>query len=716
MHNQHPTTYNLNQSLHKLSLNANQQVLSVLSTKDIYLYKLIDNKYLQPYNNNNIISLNTTNNSIFTNIAFNTHIQSIDYLLCSLNNGSIYLYNINKNTKKPERIIENIHDRSINRIIWHPAYNNLFYTAAQDGVIKQYDIRINNKHAQTIIYNDTIAVRNIKVNPINTYILGAAYDNGIVQIYDLRQKQPTNKLYTIHAHQQHCLTIDWHPLDSDILVTGGNDRQIKVWNIIDSNNENVNTNAQHTTQNRITTTDILHPKHIINTSNNINNVLWRNNCAYQIAHTSSIHDNAIHIYNVLNPYIPLCTTIQHNDIITDFCFINNNNNDIIITCSKDSNIRLINLVDNCIIPSQHMNTTSISFNVYNNIAHIYDNVDRNSLILQHNPIHLTKHNFKFIQYDNEYTYIGLSTIEKQRKSIVNIRNILHRTYNNCKLNQYDEIIQLHKTYKYIIINHNNTLYDICIHNANAAQYIDRLDIAHIWKVIAMLFKHNINHNNNNIQQQQIVSNVTNDNKQQQQSFNNNIQHARSSSSKHILFNALPIISHIKSIRSNIIYNKQFRSQLIHSILQQNTVRDNIQLNCYIIIVCSQYIDITDIQIQQYCYTYIEYLQRIQQYDLANEMINATPNKQINDINNKSTTYNIQCNKCKKTIENNGSYCNNCNIYLPQCVLCEKIVNGLYYYCQICNHGYHLTCSTEWFNYNKQYYCATGCGHKCSYST
>jgi WD40 repeat protein len=51
----------------------------------------------------------------------------------------------------------------------------------------------------------------VQVNPFSPYVIAGAYENGMIQIWDLRKTHQA--FHSIHAHQGLILTLDWHPED-----------------------------------------------------------------------------------------------------------------------------------------------------------------------------------------------------------------------------------------------------------------------------------------------------------------------------------------------------------------------------------------------------------------------------------------------------------------------------------------------------------------------
>jgi len=96
--------------------------------------------------------------------------------------------------------------------------------------------------------------------------------------------------------------------------------------------------------------------------------------------------------------------------------------------------------------------------------------------------------------------------------------------------------------------------------------------------------------------------------------------------------------------------------------------------------------------QRWLLSYIELLQRLQLFELANAVIKSSDIERVSAMNTLSTSINQQ---------------------RPQgagCSVCQLPVRGLYSWCQGCGHGGHAKHMRTWFQGNLE--CPTGCGHRC----
>ena len=71
----------------------------------------------------------------------------------------------------------------------------------------------------------------VQYNQRRQEYVAAGNPNGQIDLWDLRNSiQP---IHTFQAHLGQINCLDWHPNDENLLISGSNERQIKVWNIKD---------------------------------------------------------------------------------------------------------------------------------------------------------------------------------------------------------------------------------------------------------------------------------------------------------------------------------------------------------------------------------------------------------------------------------------------------------------------------------------------------
>eukprot|EP01133_Synstelium_polycarpum_P008691 gene8691-10211_t len=265
-------------------------------------------------------------------------------------NGAVVVWNI---TREGARSVERVwtdHNRAVNKLAWHPEKSEYLLTGSQDTTLKLSDIRDANP-CKVTFQPKSEAIRDVQFHPFNPIQFAAAFDNGTVQLWDIRKS--TQAVEKITAHQGLVLTIEWHPEDKNIIASGGRDRAIRVWDITSGKNA---------------------PLHNISTISSVSRVKWRPSHRHQIASCSSIVDLQTHIWDIKRPYIPIASFTEHRDVPTGLIWRDSQQ---LISCSKDNFLLLNSVAEDAYQPYHHVRTTSIGWNVYNELLTINDRINRN---------------------------------------------------------------------------------------------------------------------------------------------------------------------------------------------------------------------------------------------------------------------------------------------------------------------------------------------------
>ncbi|TMW66185.1 hypothetical protein Poli38472_003950 [Pythium oligandrum] len=320
-----------------------------------------------------------------SNLSFSTndirwHPQSDSLLATAATNGTVVIWNLQREGFKhvQERVLSG-HRRAVNRICWHPIDGNILFSGSQDGSIKCWDKR--GKVANTY-QPKSESVRDVRVSSFQANKFAAAFENGIVQIWDMRKNtQPEIKF---QAHKGLVLALDWHPVKANVLATGGRDRYAKIWDL----------------------GDVKQPKQTIQTIASVGRVAWRPNCPDHIATSASLMDNSIHVWDVQRPCIPLASMKGHSDVAsgiewldtpTASSFAQGDASDWegldfwqhMLACSKDGTLKLHSLADS-FKPHQSLPATALALNSRGQVAFSHDYVDRTCASLKiHRHLNIT---------------------------------------------------------------------------------------------------------------------------------------------------------------------------------------------------------------------------------------------------------------------------------------------------------------------------------------
>lgn len=209
------------------------------------------------------------------------------------------------------------------------------------------------------------SVRDVRASPFHPNKFAAAFENGIVQVWDMRKNSQPELKFT--AHKGLVLSIDWHPTDANVLASGGRDRYVKIWEL----------------------GDVRQPKQTIQTIASVGRVAWRPTCVTHIATSASLMDNSIHVWDTKKPFIPVASMKGHSDIASGISWMDTpvspnfgqpeipgdwEGHDYwqhMLACSKDGTLKLHSLAES-FKPHQSLPTTALALNSKGQVAFSHD--------------------------------------------------------------------------------------------------------------------------------------------------------------------------------------------------------------------------------------------------------------------------------------------------------------------------------------------------------
>ena len=143
-------------------------------------------------------------------------------------NGRIVIYDLQNPGLELSRFQG--HSRQVHRLAVNPYLPAYILSGSQDATIRMWDLRISPVESAggcRKVYNgNSDAVRDIRWSPTDGHMFATATDSGAIQLWD--ERRASAPLMRIAAHDKPCQAVDWHP-DGKYLVSGGIDKQVKVW-------------------------------------------------------------------------------------------------------------------------------------------------------------------------------------------------------------------------------------------------------------------------------------------------------------------------------------------------------------------------------------------------------------------------------------------------------------------------------------------------------
>ncbi|XP_034252372.1 DNA excision repair protein ERCC-8-like [Thrips palmi] len=179
------------------------------------------------------------------------------YLLSGCSDGSIYIHDLYNFTGTPsftasaEHIIERTHKFahkfSTECVQWYPRDSGLFVTASMDKTIQVWDSNYM-RPVEKVKFEGRIFQIHMSTNTGSKCLIAVAGTESIVRLVDLKSGSYSHEL---RGHESAVLTCRWSPNQEYLLVTGGCDGRIILWDarsantalrILDQNNGQVTYN------------------------------------------------------------------------------------------------------------------------------------------------------------------------------------------------------------------------------------------------------------------------------------------------------------------------------------------------------------------------------------------------------------------------------------------------------------------------------------------
>ncbi|KAK3173759.1 hypothetical protein OEA41_007091 [Lepraria neglecta] len=214
-------------------------------------------------------------------------------------NGQIVVYDINRAGVEIARLHE--HARQVHRLGFNPHQGAYMLSGSQDGTVRMWDLRalagdrsVMTCQSHKKYTGNSESIRDLKWSPTDGTEFAVGTDNGTVQCWDTQK--PNAPRLKIAAHEKSCHSVDWHP-DGKYIVSGGGDKNIRVWDSSSSNRR-------------------MKPSWEIRAPQSVVHVRWRPACyssdkqghagwrCTQLAASYDQHDPRIHVWDFCSPYIP----------------------------------------------------------------------------------------------------------------------------------------------------------------------------------------------------------------------------------------------------------------------------------------------------------------------------------------------------------------------------------------------------------------------------
>ncbi|MGH0183901.1 UNVERIFIED_CONTAM: hypothetical protein FKN15_019485 [Acipenser sinensis] len=700
------------------------------------------------------------------------HQMDENLLATAATNGAVVTWNLGKPSRNKQDQLFTEHKRTVNKVCFHPTEVHMLLSGSQDGYMKCFDLR--KKESVSTFSGQSESVRDVQFSIRDYFTFAASFENGNVQLWDIRRPDRYERMFTAHNGPVFCC--DWHPEDRGWLATGGRDKMVKVWDI---------------------TTIRAKEIHCVQTIASVARVKWRPERKYHLATCSMMVDHNIYVWDVRRPFIPFATFEEHKDVTTGIVWRHLHDPGFLLSGSKDSTLYQHKFKD-ASRPVDKANPEGLCFGLFGDLAF----AAKESLISgggdsnrkpygsggdRRYPIFFFKKPDLTEQFAHESS--ALSVFETDLES-----------------SRMDWFVKTARRY----LLSGKSFGELCDHNAKVAKELNRPQVSTTWTMLRIMYsdpgnlatatsiskggsiplmnsfnmkeiaagglgsESRLDRGKGEIRQDTIHLDPGN-------SLINNDENEETEGSEgpaDYLFGDAELedddlypMEHENPTAEEAEYSlPQEAFPLRHEIVDNPSVPEHLQdkvdsphvsgneaeavcltpIKSFSLISISQplyeshlpasffspvvremlqhYAEAGDVQMavsvlivlgdrirkEEHWYTsYIDLLQRFELWNISNEVIKLSTSSAINCLNQTSTTLHINCSNCKRPMSNKGWICDRCHQCASICAVCHHVVKGLFVWCQGCSHGGHLEHIMNWLKSSS--HCPAGCGHLCEYT-
>ncbi|XP_026880608.2 GATOR complex protein WDR24 isoform X1 [Electrophorus electricus] len=241
------------------------------------------------------------------------HQSDENLLATAATNGAVVTWNLSRPCRNKQELLFTEHKRTVNKVCFHPSEAHMLLSGSQDGFMKCFDLR--KKESVSTFSGQSESVRDVQFSMKDYFTFAASFENGNVQLWDIRRPDRYERMFTAHTGPVFCC--DWHPDDRGWLATGGRDKMVKVWDM---------------------TTNRAKEIHCVQTIASVARVKWRPERRWHLATCSMMVDHNIYVWDVRRPFIPFATFEEHKDVATGVAWRHPHDPYVLLSGSKDSTL------------------------------------------------------------------------------------------------------------------------------------------------------------------------------------------------------------------------------------------------------------------------------------------------------------------------------------------------------------------------------------------
>ncbi|XP_014345019.1 GATOR2 complex protein WDR24 [Latimeria chalumnae] len=703
------------------------------------------------------------------------HQMDENLLATAATNGAVVTWNLSKPSRNKQEQLFTEHKRTVNKVSFHPTEVYMLLSGSQDGYMKCFDLR--KKESVSTFSGQSESVRDVQFSLREYFTFAASFENGNVQLWDIRRPDRYERMFTAHNGPVFCC--DWHPDDRGWLATGGRDKMVKVWDM---------------------TTNRAKEIYCVQTIASVARVKWRPERKYHIASCSMMVDHNIYVWDIRRPFIPFAMFEEHKDVTTGIVWRHLHEPHYLLSGSKDSTLYQHKFKD-ASRPIDRANPEGLCYGLFGDLAF----AAKESLISSDS-------NRKQYSGDRRYPIFFFKKPDPTEQ-FANVASALSVFETELESSCMDWFVKTARQY----ILAGRPLAELCDHNAKVAKKLNRSQVAQTWTMLGIIYSGpgvlpsaNLNHSigksttlphMNSLKELSSTmgsesrlergkgesrpenlhldpaNSLINNNDENDETEGSDIpadylfgdvegdeddlfmvdhenppaeeqeyilpqegfplrheivdnpsapDHLQDKAdSPHVSGNEAetvcltPVESFSLISISQPLFDTRlhpdFFSPVVKDMLHFYAEQGDVQMAVSVLIVLGDRIrKEIDEQTQEHWYTsYIDLLQRFKLWNVSNEVIKLSTCSAINCLNQASTTLHINCSNCKRPMSNKGWICDRCHQCASMCAVCHHVVKGLFVWCQGCSHGGHLQHLMKWLQTSS--HCPAGCGHLCEYT-
>lgn len=129
------------------------------------------------------------------------------------------------------------HTSSVEDLQWSPKEPTVFASCSADRSIRVWDVRVKNRRSVISVENAHAQdVNVISWNRGTDYLLVSGGDEGALKVWDLRHFKPNSStapsaVAHFDWHKAPISSVEWHPTEDSIFAASGRDDQVTLWDL-----------------------------------------------------------------------------------------------------------------------------------------------------------------------------------------------------------------------------------------------------------------------------------------------------------------------------------------------------------------------------------------------------------------------------------------------------------------------------------------------------